>query len=139
MSPLDYIERFGVIRQDMPFGRDIWTGLARQLLESYVRTRDGWRFLHALSANTNACQFRLGWFRAPCPFSKRQAKLPVTRDQVCGQVYPACFVMDMSNPDLHGMACLAIVIKASRMWYVHPTRVVSLSPQEQQDVMERVG
>ena len=72
---------------------------------------------------------RLGWFQAPQPFSKRNAQLPLERDQSWHMPYPAVFVKPLVG-DLWIVRCLAILLNNGKTWYTHWSRVTLITTDD---------
>ena len=109
LNVVDYVKEFGLIDDQHPFGRQVWTGLINlfsQYRYSY-RVHDG--------------RWMMGWFQAPHNFSTRAAMTPVDplRDTI---FYPACFFIFGDGSEVV-MACEAILLLGSKPWWVHPSRV----------------
>ena len=62
----------------------------------------------------------LGWFLCPSDFSRGNAQLPASNSD--RQYYPAVFVQQAGG-DQVAMACEAILLRQSRPWWVHISRV----------------
>ena len=108
--------RFGKVTPEAPFGQIIWHGM-RELLHFWQR--DGGRPSHYPQS-----QLRLGWFRAPQPFSRERAGQDISTDVGHNWTYPAVFYI--GEVDIYGgytMWCEAILIMRSRAWLVHGSRV----------------
>ena len=71
---------------------------------------------------------RFGWFQAPQPFSRRNAELPLERDQWWQMPYPAVFVK--WNGDLWIVRCLAILLNNGKNWYTHWSRVTLITTDD---------
>ena len=69
------------------------------------------------------------WFQAPQPFSKRNAQLPLERDQSWHMPYPAVFVKPLVG-DLWIVRCLAILLNNGKNWYTHWSRVTLITTDE---------
>ena len=71
---------------------------------------------------------RLGWFQAPQPFSRRNAELPLERDDWWQMPYPAVFVK--WDRDLWIVRCLAILLNNGKNWYTHWSRVTFITSDD---------
>ena len=99
-----------------PFGSRVWHGI-RELASRDVQLRH-----YPLD------DMRLGWFQAPQPFSRRNAELPLERDEWWQMPYPAVFVK--WNGDLWIVRCLAILLNNGRNWYTHWSRVTFITSDD---------
>ena len=116
LSPDMYTHRFGTVTQESPFGTHIWHGM-RALLHAWQR--DG-----GAPSYYSTRSLRMGWFTAPGPFSRNQAEEDVRTDQYPNHTYPAVFyVDDVALVGSYTMWCEAILVRRSRSWRVHPSRV----------------
>jgi len=99
-----------------PFGSRVWHGI-RELAFRDVQLRR-----YPLD------DMRLGWFQAPQPFSRRNAELPLERDEWWQMPYPAVFVK--WDGDLWIVRCLAILLNNGRNWYTHWSRVTFITSDD---------
>ena len=99
-----------------PFGSRVWRGI-RELASRDVQLR-----------NYPLDEMRFGWFQAPQPFSRRNAELPLERDEWWQMPYPAVFVK--WNGDLWIVRCLAILLNNGRNWYTHWSRVTFITSDD---------
>ena len=112
-----YFSLFGETRLGTaPFGSKVWNGIrelaARDAALAYYLLQNIW----------------LGWFQAPQPFSKPNARLPLERDQWWQMAYPAVFVK--LDGELWIVRCLAILLNNGKNWYTHCSRVTLLTTED---------
>jgi len=105
----------GEIYEGHQFGKKVWRGMLNMYMHHY---RYNYRF-------PDFSNLTLGWFCMPIEFSRSSAALPYMqgRDKVW---YPAVF--GWQEGELIIMACLHIVLRNSRPWWVHVTRVRNTLP-----------
>ena len=114
---MEAVSLFGETNSDTaPFGSRVWDGM-RKLATFDDKLR---QYLPE--------DIRLGWFQAPQPFSKRNAQLPLERDQWWQMPYPAVFVK--LDGVLWIVRCLAILLNNGKSWYTHWSRVTLITPEE---------
>ncbi|MDA8609553.1 hypothetical protein N9L19_01405 [bacterium] len=99
-----------------PFGSRVWDGIKQ------VAGSDAELFHYPLEG------IRQGWSQAPQPLSKRDAQLPVERDQWWQMPYPAVFVK--GGGDIWIVRCLAILPNDGKHWYTHWSRVTLITTDD---------
>ena len=99
-----------------PFGSKVWNGIRK------LAARD------AVLGDYPLEKIWLGWFQAPQPFSKPNARLPLERDQWWQMAYPAVFVK--LDGELWIVRCLAILLNHGKNWYTHCSRVTLLTTED---------
>ena len=123
VSTPDYVRHFGLLDTDHAFGRHVWSGLLNFFAKYPYKYRfDGGRLM-------------MGWFQAPHNFGCHTARTLVDRDRDY-MFYPACFIMWGESPEEVAMACEAILLRQSRPWWVHISRVRNARPVEAHEFSE---
>ena len=118
----DYLERFGRLSDEFPWGDRVLQGMAQYAVETahmqpFMR-RFGWY---------GAEHFGCGAFRKPLPFCEKGANQSPSGDEVSGSNpgypdYPCFYIWDPRDQQLW-MACLAQLVRMCKMWRVHPERM----------------
>lgn len=103
-----YIQQYGPLSIQSPFGEFHWAGLLRQFM--------GYRWRHTLGDLEHLV---VCWVLIPARFGRQDAALPPGPSD--HQYYPA--VVWMHSTGLARMACLHIAIMSSRPWWIHAERV----------------
>ena len=121
MTPEAYIREFGWVTPETPFGHKIWSGMRRMLQE--------WVEVGGQPAYYPPNELSLGWFTAPEPFSRANARLPVEPGRAQGFTYPAVFFYEQATNE-YIMWCEHILLMRSRSWRARASRAAVNSDAE---------
>jgi hypothetical protein len=113
MSVRMFVEEFGPLSQRYPFGLWVWTGMASR----WDQYRYNYQFTRSDERHT-------GWFCAPSSFSLCNAARQLEPcDREC---YPTFWYEDGGDTEFVYIVCMFIVIRGSKPWRVHRTRIQRL-------------
>ena len=114
MGVAGYVETFGAMSWDEPFGSRVHAGM----LDLYINYPHRYKL-------ADISMLSCGWVLMPANFSRASAEMPVQRGD--HRFFPSIF--DQTMPGDHvRMVCQNLVIDGSKPWWVHTSRICRVQP-----------